>query len=47
MTTLQSDGFLSEEAERGHEQIIEAYKDAFALARQLNQEARKHERPNK
>jgi hypothetical protein len=41
MTTLDSDGFLSEETEKGHTQIIEAYKDAFALARQLNQEAMK------
>ncbi len=39
MTTLESDGFLSEEADKGHEQIIEAYKDAFNLGRQLNHTA--------
>ncbi len=41
MTTLESDGFLSEEAEKGHKQIIEAYKDAFSLGRQTNQDAMK------
>jgi hypothetical protein len=41
MTSLESDGFLSEEAEKGHKQIIEVYKDAFELGRQLNQDAMK------
>lgn len=41
MTTLESDGFLSDEAEEGQKIIIEAYKDAFTLARETNQEAMK------
>jgi len=39
MTTLESDGFLSEEAEEGYKKILDAYKDVFTLARKTNQEA--------
>lgn len=39
MSTIERDGFLSEEAEEGHMKIIEAYKVVFTLGRETNQEA--------
>lgn len=36
MTKIETDGFLSEESERGKKQIVEKYKDAFDFAENLN-----------
>lgn len=41
MTTLEIEGFLSEEADHGRQVIIQAYHSALTLAKDLNREAMK------
>lgn len=39
MSTIDSDGFLSDEAEQGRQSVLNGYGGAFSGARQLNQKA--------